>query len=181
MFNLAQLFQANLADSGRLFRRPQKFSLHTSEMSGSQVGVIGNLAITQDQPETARCHFHVAPRLLLQMPEVYCVEPWVRRDIDWHVYPDGMLCWQYPQFWFDWMSLVASETDLEGTLAYAARWCLSSVRSLLHKHRLAQELGLTEWQWPAWAHGEDEARRQYQRYKTHIARTQREGRPLIAA
>lgn len=143
--------------------------IHFDE-SRYQIGVGGTLLISEGKRDSALCRFHISPNFIEQMPEVYCFEPWIRREIDWHFFSSGKLCWQYPPFWREWMRLVASETDLAGTVAYAARWCMTATRSLLHKHRLGRELGLTKWSpaWTEWAHGEAAARRQYEAYKNQV-------------
>lgn len=95
-------------------------------------------------------------------PQIYCDEPWVRRDVDWHVYPDGGLCWVLPRQWRDiqaWLGKPKKRIAVDG-----AKWMFESSQLLLSRHLLASETGIVSWQdeWGEWAHG-SEGIKQYER------------------
>lgn len=90
-------------------------------------------------------------------PLVYCDEKWVRRDIDWHVFSDGCLCWTLPRLWRDlhcWRGKPRRLIAVEGS-----ELLIESVRSLLTRHLLGTMQNKGEWPnaWGQWSHGREGA------------------------
>lgn len=92
------------------------------------------------------------PDLKLIPPKVWCREPWVKRDIDWHVYSDARLCWVLPEQWRDvqgWRGKSNQEVAVD-----ASKWLLASTELLLSRHLYGHLKGLVEWpeEWDQWGH-----------------------------
>lgn len=84
-------------------------------------------------------------------PKVTCLEPWMRKEADWH--NGGSLCWVIPLKWRDAMSWHAKphrRIRREG-----ADWLMADVTALIAKHYLAYKDGSEKWpdHWPSWGHG----------------------------
>jgi len=98
-----------------------------------------------------------------EAPIIFCDEPWIRRDINWHwfiprkcpVCPNThRLCWINPVEW-----RVAHGKKLKIRLAReGSLWLYNNTRDLLDKHWIGNELGIKLWRddWPQWSHGEPE-------------------------
>lgn len=89
------------------------------------------------------------------LPRIRCHEPWVTRDVDWHVYPNGELCIEIDQRWADVMRYSQVHMSADEVAQYAADFFFNSTNWLLARHRYAFENSLSVWPsaWPQWAHG----------------------------
>jgi hypothetical protein len=87
----------------------------------------------------------------------------LRKNIDWHVFGDGGLCWVYPAHYRAVLSKLSSELDSEALMQTAAFWCVARSVDLVEKHLVADQLALKSWplEWEAWGHGED-AKKQFE-------------------
>lgn len=87
-------------------------------------------------------------------PKVWCFESWIRRDIDWHVYPDGGLCWCLDAEWKDLQGWRGKSRDAIAT--DGLRWLFKAVDLMLVRHLVGHYRKLVEWpdEWNAWAHGD---------------------------
>lgn len=88
-------------------------------------------------------------------PVVWCDAKWVRRDIDWHAYSDGRLCWCLAREWRDvqgWCGKTEPVIQADGL-----RWLLGSTDLLLNRHHYGYKHKLKRWKpcWSAWSHGSD--------------------------
>ena len=90
-----------------------------------------------------------------QPPSVWCTAPWVRRDINWHVFSDSKLCWCLNLRWLDVQGWPCKSRDAIAT--DGLNWLFSSVDLLLTRHLVGHYRNLDKWpeEWTAWGHGED--------------------------
>lgn len=102
------------------------------------------------------CAIEIEDGWCTELPEVRCFENWIRKDIDWHVYSDGSLCWEIPPRWTHQLYSVGLSNSPKEVCAFAAAYLLNSVRSLLARHHIGWQLGLVRWpqEWRAWSHGD---------------------------
>ena len=105
---------------------------------------------------------------LSKIPEVFCINPWIKRDIDWHVNQEGKLCWE---LYINWQEkiLLAQQNDaltINNICQYASNWCMNSVITLLNYHWIGHLEEITTWnpRWVFWKHG-NEGIRQYEKEK----------------
>ena len=71
--------------------------------------VTGLLNLSHDDVTTAkhaRCRFALTPEWKSTPPVVWCLEDWVRRDIDWHAGVGGIICYVLDEQWCDLVSQV---------------------------------------------------------------------------
>jgi hypothetical protein len=120
--------------------------------------VRGLVNLSHDDVKTvksAKCEITIAPDWWRQMPAVYCPDPWVRSDIDWHAWK-GCLCFMLGDEWTDCVTHVYQDGDLREAARYAARLCLRNVRWLLYRHYIGHAMKIQEWpkEWPARPHAE---------------------------
>jgi len=100
------------------------------------------------------------------MPDVKCGEHWVKHEIDWHVGPDGSLCYDLDLRWQDKVGHVLNQDGIKAASNFAAEWCLHHSRVLLWRHYYAYANNIEKWpaDWPAWGHGE-KGRKEYRSSK----------------
>jgi len=158
VFNVASSIQCHLSSSSPLFQRPPLF----------RIGVGGQLAVTDFATRNsalAACTFIASDAWLRRPIQVFCHESWLKHDIDWHVFGDGSLCYEFDGRWALQLAQVAAKNDLPDLADYAAMWCVNGTRKLLEKHLLADRLNITNWrpEWKAWPHGRAAAAREYSR------------------
>lgn len=103
-----------------------------------------------------------------QPPKVVCKESWMRIGEDWHVYEDYSLCWVLDDQWRDVLAGYMQTLRNDEVELIASTWCLTNVKDLIYKHRVAQRQRLKSWptEWIAWRHG-DQGRRDYLRESLH--------------
>jgi hypothetical protein len=90
--------------------------------------------------------------VLRKPPRVWCREPWMRSESDWHNDDVRGMCWVLDNEWRDVLSPEGrQERDL---VAAGTEWLIDSVRSLASRHYYAHRVGLTAWpkEWVAWGH-----------------------------
>lgn len=146
--------------------------------SGTLARVGDQLPIGTDQfPSSlrAKCWFDIGATWLVRQPTVWCVESWIPRSsdprlrADWHILPDQSLCYVLRNQWADWLAEVAAAEGREHVPRAAAFYAVNNLRWLLHHHLEAYRRRLPRWdpQWPQWPHGLEDARRAYERTKSH--------------
>jgi hypothetical protein len=156
VFNLTATIRVDLVNPGPLFQRP----------GGFRIGVRGFLVLDDFAAETtylADCTFIASAEWPRLPPKVFCLEDWVRHDIDWHVLSDNSLCYEFFERWADRIAVVRKFNEDEGAVTYAAKWCVNGTRGLLEKHLFADRQNIKTWpkKWDAWPHGIAAARYEY--------------------
>jgi hypothetical protein len=150
VLNLAERIQKQLGSSPGIRVSPDS----------RQASFSGYLNLSHTNVESdvnAYCQFHVFCDWETQLPALFCHEPWVKKDWDWHVGKDGNVCYELPLRWQDHIRKVRQEAGFVLAIGYAATWCLNSTRWLLYRHHFAYENSISVWpkNWPAWRHNED--------------------------
>lgn len=82
----------------------------------------------------------------------------LKRELDWHVFADGSLCYVLGEQWQEELNRAYLDNYRSNkVLGLAAGWCLSAVDSLLVRHLIGRRLGLIRWppEWADWRHGID--------------------------
>lgn len=101
-------------------------------------------------------------------PYVICPESFIRREIDWHAYSDGGLCYVLQTEWQDRLVRLLKTHDYDAAyvIDYAITWLLAASDSLITRHLIAGRHGIEKWpeSWAAYAHG-DAGVREYLREK----------------
>lgn len=84
-------------------------------------------------------------------PTVWCRQPWMRSEPDWHNGPGGM-CWVLDQEWRDHMLI--RRKPVKAILQEGRDWLIKSVTLLVDRHYLAHRKGFTRWrpEWACWSH-----------------------------
>jgi hypothetical protein len=126
--------------------------------------------------------FSLRAQPLCYPPQVKSSAQWLRRNIDWHVFDDGTLCWAYPQHYFELMRALSNYLDETELLQTAACWCVSKSAELAQRHLIAEECALKTWpqEWEAWPHGIEAAQTQFNEMKRR-GKFDAEIRHLLAA
>lgn len=97
-------------------------------------------------------------------PRVWCREPWMRSEPDWHNDREGGMCWVLENEWRDVLSGDGRQPcDL---IDVATGWLFHNVKSLVSRHHYGNLVRLNAWpkEWDAWAHYDNGAK-QYERRK----------------
>jgi hypothetical protein len=112
---------------------------------------------------SVRCEYLINSRWLLAQPRVKSSAPWLRRNIDWHVFDDGELCWVYPPHYREVLRKLSRHLERSDLMQTAAYWCVARSADLVEKHLIADQHAVKSWppQWSAWGHGE-KARQQFE-------------------
>jgi hypothetical protein len=160
IFNFTSAIRDRLDSPSLLFQSPPGF----------RIGVRGMLALKDfavDASSRADCSFIVSAAWRQSLIKVFCHEIWLRREIKWHVFRDGSLCYEFDDRWKDGLTAVEQQNDTADTVTFAAFWCLNGCQKLLEKHLLAYRLNLADWQpqWEEWPHTFNKARQLYAREK----------------
>jgi len=118
------------------------FSKHTSWLTGYlNLSCDGNVKKTN-----AKCQFEISRDWITKMPAVVCNEPWVRNfNIDWHTYKDGNLCIRKRSKWPAFVEEVFANDGIRGLYYICGQLIIQHTRSLLYRHKRADELSLAEW------------------------------------
>jgi hypothetical protein len=103
----------------------------------------------------ALCTISIPNEWAVNIPRIYCRETWIRRELDWHVYPAGNLCIDIQRRWETALGYARSFMTECEYAQYASRYFLNSAQWLMIRHRFGFENGLTSWpvNWPQWSHG----------------------------
>src|SRR6185369_2642518 len=108
----------------------------------------------------------VEPDWLERPPTVTAHDSFIRREIDWHAYPDGSLCYVLKDEWRDRLGkfMTYNKEDISRAMDYAATWLLAATDSLVTRHLFGSRHGIKQWppDWLAYAHG-DEGVKEYRR------------------
>ncbi|WFB36813.1 hypothetical protein P3T73_03430 [Kiritimatiellota bacterium B12222] len=83
-------------------------------------------------------------------PSVYCFEPWIREDIDWHVYSWLEFCWVHDEEWKKYHEV------FNPTPQTSSVYLMKNVEHLLQCHRLGYIHDIDTWQkeWGQYEHGD---------------------------
>ncbi|MDP0492236.1 MAG: hypothetical protein Q7Q71_14395 [Verrucomicrobiota bacterium JB023] len=106
-------------------------------------------------------------------PMLFCDEPWVKREADWHVNvnADGDLCWISHDEW----KLAQSQTSKSKILVVEdfSELLRCGALFLISRHWIATKLELKIWpkQWDQWLHSDEGTKQFWDEIKT-------EGKPL---
>ena len=137
----------------------------------AECGGLLNLSHDDLQTDTsAKCVFIICHNWIDTMPIVCCEEPWLKKmGADWHVYKNGVLCFELDLRWKDQVARAVQEHGTMHGAAYAATWCLNSSRWLLYRHHYAHVHNIHQWpkEWPSWRHGKD-GQRDYRRMTSNL-------------
>lgn len=146
------------------------FSRMRIDESGGTGSVTGLLNLSHDDIQTsicAKCSFEFVANWDKCLPIVRTDEPWLRHGgAEWHMFSNGSLCYLYAQHWRDDVPASVSQYDIATAAAFAASWCVRSVKWLLYRHHFAFEHGIKRWpaEWPFWPHGQ-KAESEYEKFK----------------
>lgn len=91
-------------------------------------------------------------RVIDLRPDVWCREPWMRSDKDWHNDRNGGMCWVLDKEWRD--ILGGKQRHPNDLVRNAVNWLLNNVQSLVSRHYYADLMKLNDWpkEWDAWEH-----------------------------
>ena len=131
---------------------------------------------------TARCIFKLNSSWPSTIPEVTCLEPWLRRKSpEWHAGHNGVLCYEFSLYWARELPIMVEKYTHGLTADWAARWLLHSTRLLLNKHLFAFRNGVTEWPrgWDYWPHDVEAARKQLEKIQLQVV-SQHDGLAVVA-
>ena len=119
----------------------------------------------------AQCRFKLRADWLRNIPHTHCDASWLKREIDWHAYSDGGLCFDLGLFWSDEIFAVVDAYGHVAAAEFARIWLVRSVRSLVRRHLVAHRVGITDWSssWADWKHGRKGVEQYFQ--------MKRQGRP----
>jgi hypothetical protein len=97
-------------------------------------------------------------------PVVWCHEPWMRSEPDWHNDKKSGMCWVLEEEWRDTLAVpVKHRREL---IHGAVGWLITNVTSLISRHHYGEMTGRKKWapEWDAWAHF-GEGAKEYRRAK----------------
>jgi hypothetical protein len=110
---------------------------------------------------SAHCEYTVFAGWRAIHPHLECRENWVRRpgpkrNVDWHILPDGSFCYVLNAQWRDCVRERESQYGTSIAIADSAFYAINNGRWLLWHHLYAYRNNITEWQrdWPEWPHYE---------------------------
>lgn len=115
-------------------------------------------------------------------PVFRCESPWIKRDIDWHVGKDGMMCWIHDSAWADGLTQFFPSKSAADILPLAVAVCSAHVRHLLSRHVQGDELRLEKWptEWGQFSHGK-KGTEEYLREKREFLRDFRKSYRMTTA
>lgn len=153
---------------------PQRFGERELTVAGFKVrawwvsGVLPLRAHEENGRTSTGITVVVRPDWLERPPVVTPLASFIRREGDWHAYPDGSLCYVLAAEWRDRLGkfMTNSSEDISRAIDYGATWLLSATDSLVTRHLLGARHSLEKWpsEWVAYAHGE-EGEKEYRRLK----------------
>jgi len=187
---LLRLFRAPIPTGGdieKCFRKSNLLmlaSLLASNLKSSEMyldpaaewaDVSGFLNLSHDEITTsksARCLIKLSPEWSLFPPRVWCLEPWVRFEPDWHAgvgTNKDQLCYVLAQEWCDLVAKVWIDEGPAAALAYAAGFCLRNIQWLLYRHYIGHITQMSIWptDWPSRPHNLEKALKQYRQQICH--------------
>ena len=139
MLNFAQEVMQDLTDA-TLFQNPTHWSL------------VGKLSLQPISKLKATCVISLSTGWTTTPPVVYCTNPWVTRDREWHVGDSGNLCYVLDAEWRDRIRDVASRHEMDGVAAYAAEYLMRNTQWLMQRHIVGHQQNIKEWSWAGWGH-----------------------------
>jgi len=149
-----------------LHRRFDSAILISRESHVELRGILSFTTVISKRLRQAQCQVLIRRDWIERQPDVLTTEEWVRRDMDWHSYKNGGLCWELALHWKERLHAELVQRDIASVSDFASEWLINSVKGLLAKHFIGQRLAMESWhnEWPQWRHGEAGVR-QYQRIK----------------
>lgn len=125
----------------------------------------------EDGRVKVRIRVYVGEDWMLNPPAVKVHEEFMRKDIDWHRYSDGGLCYVLKEEWRDRLERIfeRSKGDMAYTMDYAATWLLAATDSLVTRHLIGHRHNIGKWpdEWQAYSHydvGAEEYRRERSKF-----------------
>jgi len=87
-------------------------------------------------------------------PTVWCHEPWMRDEADWHNSKTNGMCWVLQEEWYDYQNI--SHKRRQDVVDDALRWIFGGITLLINRHHVGHVRNLDKWQeeWEAWEHEE---------------------------
>jgi hypothetical protein len=116
--------------------------------------VVGKLSLQPVSKVKATCIVNFSTLWLAAPPRIWCPNPWVRREIDWHAGGDGTLCYVLDAEWRDRLQDVATRHDMDGVAAYAAEYLMRNTQWLLQRHLVGYQQNIEKWIWEGWGHNQ---------------------------
>ena len=172
--------------TGELMMRlssPQQFGEREGTVAGVKLrmwwvsGVLALRAHEENGATSTGVTIVVGPNWLDRPPVVTPHATFIRREVDWHAYPDGSLCYVLRDEWRDRLGklMTKNQEDISLAIDYAATWLLAATDSLVTRHLIGARHGIKQWppEWLAYAHG-DEGVKEYQREKYTSRKNTRE-------
>lgn len=91
-------------------------------------------------------------RVRLDPASVWCREPWMRDDPDWHNSTTTGMCWVLDDEWRHEMQ--ESKTTSVDLIEHGSCWMIEAVKNLIDRHYHGYRLGLDQWprEWAAFSH-----------------------------
>lgn len=92
--------------------------------------------------------------------------PWLKPNIDWHMYSDRKICYELGDRWIDQFEKL-HESKIDNLPDLAAQWITNAAAHVLHVQYTCHALGIQKWPEeiaPSWPHGKP-AIELYQREK----------------
>jgi hypothetical protein len=92
----------------------------------------------------------------IRAPYVQCHEKWFRRDVSWHAFSDGGLCYIHWEEWRDSLDIIERECGEGALLPMGAALCAELSVQLMERHLTGYRQKRKTWPriWSSWAHGE---------------------------
>ena len=92
---------------------------------------------------------------ILPMIWISSSPPWLKADVDWHVYSNRRICYELDERWIDQFAdlLMAKE---KGLPELAAQWITNAAANVLHVQYTCHALEIDKWPEeiaPSWPHG----------------------------
>lgn len=128
-----------------------------------EIKIRGRLSLGSNEMATrsaALCRVIVDDQWIDKPPVVTCEESWIRKGVSWHISPEGVLCWEYNEYWRNEVARVVELATHGQAAEFGTIWLVRSVRNLLNRHLFAYRTGIKEWrpEWNFWAHGRSAAK-----------------------
>jgi len=121
---------------------------------------------------TALCRFVFREEWRRWPPQLWSDERWIRRPggvltINWHIFPEGNLCYVLVPQWRETLAAIEAEHGTKAALVSAMHYILNNARYLLFHHLLGYRRKLADWpeEWPQYPHSREAAFKAYEKAK----------------
>jgi hypothetical protein len=98
--------------------------------------------------------FEIEEDWIMNPPKVWCMEDFIKVDIDWHVYNGKRLCWDFSPRWRRIIREIEKHLGINEAITIATQWVVQASTNLTYRHYLASENGISHWppEWCQWSH-----------------------------